>query len=103
MLEKTIKRTFLSKEDLLNDLRRVAELGGGISTSIYGRSGYHSVSHIQRRFGSWTAALKMAGLDTLPSKKSLFAGPVICLKCDQTFESWDRRKNRVCPPCRNSG
>jgi hypothetical protein len=27
------------------------------------------------------------------------AGPTTCLRCDDTFESWDRRQNRLCPGC----
>jgi hypothetical protein len=29
-----------------------------------------------------------------------YAGPTACLRCDDTFESWDRRQNRLCPKCR---
>jgi hypothetical protein len=36
-----------------------------------------------------------------PSKPTLYAGPTTCLRCDQEFQSWDRRQNRVCPHCRN--
>jgi predicted amidophosphoribosyltransferase len=36
-----------------------------------------------------------------PSKSTLYAEPSICLGCDQEFQSWDRRENRVCPRCRN--
>jgi predicted amidophosphoribosyltransferase len=35
-------------------------------------------------------------------KPTAYAGPTICLRCDQTFESWDRRQNRLCPLCRHN-
>jgi hypothetical protein len=34
----------------------------------------------------------------LPSDS--YAGPIQCLRCDQIFESWDRRQNRLCGTCR---
>jgi DNA-directed RNA polymerase subunit RPC12/RpoP len=36
-----------------------------------------------------------------PAPRLSYAGPTICLRCDQTFRSWDRRHNRLCPRCRN--
>lgn len=35
--------------------------------------------------------------------RSKYAGPVKCLRCDSTFESADRRTNRICPRCKNAG
>jgi hypothetical protein len=29
-----------------------------------------------------------------------YAGRTTCLRCDQSFRSWDRRHNRLCPRCR---
>jgi len=29
-----------------------------------------------------------------------YAGLTTCLRCDHVFESWDRRQNRICDPCR---
>jgi hypothetical protein len=34
-----------------------------------------------------------------PSKPSPNAGPTTCLRCEKTFESWDRRQNRLCTRC----
>jgi hypothetical protein len=31
---------------------------------------------------------------------SLYAGRTTCLRCDDVFESWDRRQNRLCEHCR---
>jgi hypothetical protein len=31
-----------------------------------------------------------------------YAGPTICLRCEETFESWDRRQNRLCDACRHT-
>jgi hypothetical protein len=28
-----------------------------------------------------------------------YTGPTICLRCDQQFQSWDRRQNRLCGVC----
>jgi DNA-directed RNA polymerase subunit RPC12/RpoP len=30
-----------------------------------------------------------------------YAGPTTCLRCDERFQSWDRRQNRLCPRCRH--
>jgi hypothetical protein len=35
-------------------------------------------------------------------KDSAYAGSVTCLRCDEAFWSWDRRQNRLCPPCRQT-
>jgi predicted amidophosphoribosyltransferase len=35
-------------------------------------------------------------------KRRSYAGPTICLRCDNVFESWDRRQNRLCPACRQA-
>src|ERR671919_159665 len=35
-----------------------------------------------------------------PPKRTRYAGPTSCLRCDTVFESWDRRQNRLCPSCR---
>jgi hypothetical protein len=37
-----------------------------------------------------------------PSKPSPYAGPTTCLRCEKTFESWDRRQNRLCLRCRET-
>jgi hypothetical protein len=30
------------------------------------------------------------------------AGRTTCLRCEQPFRSWDRRRNRLCPRCRQA-
>jgi hypothetical protein len=40
-------------------------------------------------------------MDQTPVTHVSSAGPTTCLRCDQTFESCDRRQNRLCPPCRH--
>jgi hypothetical protein len=35
-----------------------------------------------------------------PAPRVSYAGPATYLRCDQTFRSWDRRQNRLCPRCR---
>jgi hypothetical protein len=37
-----------------------------------------------------------------PPKRPSYAGPTTCLRCDERFESWDRRQNRLCPRCREA-
>jgi predicted amidophosphoribosyltransferase len=37
-----------------------------------------------------------------PPKPGPYAGPVTCLRCEKTFQSWDRRQNRICPNCREA-
>lgn len=37
-----------------------------------------------------------------PPKHSPYAGPTTCLRCDDVFQSWDRRHNRLCPSCREA-
>ena len=39
-------------------------------------------------------------MDQPPAPRLSYAGPTTCLRCDQTFRSWDRRHNRLCPRCR---
>jgi hypothetical protein len=34
-----------------------------------------------------------------PPKPTSYAGPTTCLRCDEAFQSWDRRQNRLCPSC----
>ena len=34
-----------------------------------------------------------------PPKRTRYAGPTMCLRYDRAFQSWDRRQNRLCPPC----
>jgi hypothetical protein len=40
-------------------------------------------------------------MDHTPVTRVSYAGPTTCLRCDHTFQSWDRRHNRLCPSCRN--
>ncbi len=37
----------------------------------------------------------------LPRRRtySPYAGPTTCLRCDERFDSWDVRQNRLCPRC----
>jgi hypothetical protein len=38
-------------------------------------------------------------MDQKPPTRTRYAGPTTCLRCDETFDSWDRRQNRLCPCC----
>jgi hypothetical protein len=37
-----------------------------------------------------------------PPKATTYAGLTTCLRCDEVFESWDRRQNRLCQKCREA-
>jgi hypothetical protein len=39
-------------------------------------------------------------MDHPPAPRVSYAGRTTCLRCEQTFRSWDRRQNRLCPRCR---
>lgn len=54
----------ITDEELLEDLKRVAELLGleSLSQSDYGKHGKYSASTIERRFGGWNQAVKRVGL-----------------------------------------
>ncbi|MFB6304628.1 MAG: homing endonuclease associated repeat-containing protein [Haloferacaceae archaeon] len=54
-----------SEEELLADLRRVAREGTGtVSERQYADAGEYGVTTFRRRFGSWNAAKRQAGLRT---------------------------------------
>jgi hypothetical protein len=40
--------------------------------------------------------------DEQPPTPTAYAGPTLCLRCDDVFQSWDRRQNRLCPRCREA-
>jgi hypothetical protein len=40
-------------------------------------------------------------MDQPPAPRLSYAGPTMCLRCDQQFRSWDRRHNRLCQRCRH--
>ena len=54
----------ITDEELLEDLKRVAELLGleRLSQSDYRKHGKYSVSTIERRFGGWNQAIMRIGL-----------------------------------------
>jgi Homing endonuclease associated repeat/HNH endonuclease len=64
-LEITLRKRNNSKEDLIADLRRVADEVGGdksVTAIVYTDRGKFGVNTMLRRFGSWNAALAQAGL-----------------------------------------
>jgi len=56
----------VSDDELLNDVRRVAEIIGNeyLSTSLYKQHGKYSDSTFRNRFGSWMKVLEILGLRT---------------------------------------
>jgi len=60
--EKNARRT-LSSGELITDLQRVADLVDGIpSTTDYGRHGAYTATTVINHFGTWTDALREAGV-----------------------------------------
>lgn len=61
----------ISKDDLLLDLKRVADIlnKGYLSRSDYERNGKYSANPFIRNFGSWLNACELAGLRTIRDKK----------------------------------
>src|SRR3989338_4566285 len=62
--ELTLNRKNISKEELLNDLKRVAHSTGKNTVTMvtYDQKGSFFSNAIRRRFGSWNTALETAGL-----------------------------------------
>ena len=58
----------ISDEDLLRDLRRVAEVTtpSRLTVSVYRQHGSYAVITIQKRFGSWNDAVEKLGVVTKP-------------------------------------
>lgn len=58
-------RRNITDEDLLNDLRRVAQAHAdlGLKQRTYKEFGRYGVTTVIRRFGSWNAAVEKAGLE----------------------------------------
>lgn len=93
-----------TREELLQDLRDIAQLAIDdemdnftvVTYKLYG--GKYDHSTFQRRFGSWARACEAA---KLPSFRRPQASPcsIACLRCDRVFQSWCRRRNRICPNC----
>ncbi|MBI5100114.1 MAG: HNH endonuclease [Nitrospirae bacterium] len=61
----------VSDTDFLNDLKRVASdiKKDSLSVEEYGKNGKYHPSTIQRRFGSWTKATELAGLQIRKNPK----------------------------------
>ena len=60
-----VKGTPVSKDEIIADIRRVAELAGTriVSQKLYLEMGKYDPTTASRRFGSWNQAVKVAGLD----------------------------------------
>jgi hypothetical protein len=65
----------VSKDDLLEDLRRVHALASsqakGLTYRDYGKHGKYSASTIAERFGTWNAALEAAQIDAAKKRDIL--------------------------------
>lgn len=60
-----VKGSPVSNEEIITDIRRVAELAGTsiLSQKLYSEFGKYDPTTASRRFGSWNQAVKVAGLD----------------------------------------
>jgi 5-methylcytosine-specific restriction endonuclease McrA len=60
-----VKGTPVSNDEIIADIRRVAELAGTriVSQKLYLEMGKYDPTTASRRFGSWNQAVKVAGLD----------------------------------------
>src|SRR3989344_4378058 len=78
MVAKIAKALGVSVEDLLSDIKRVAfELKlDSLSVEEYDKNGKYHPSTLQRKFGSWTKTLKLAGLQIRKNPK-IEAGELI--------------------------
>jgi hypothetical protein len=57
--------------DLLDDVRRVArEVEGSLAERDYADRGAYGVTTLRRRFGSWNAAKRQAGVETAGTERS---------------------------------
>lgn len=112
--------------DLRRVFAQVGELEFNAET--YRSRGHHCRATVVNYFGSWNQALAAAGLpvrrqgrprlqDSFVSAPELIStknlpsyrksipllthrpGRSRCLKCGDTFDSWDITKNRICGPC----
>lgn len=99
-----------SSQEILADLRRVYEEVGRerFSYPLYERRGRYSASVMAQRFGSWQEACHVAGIETVRlhpywrmnmRPRRALSVTLPCLKCDEPFNSWDPKKNRLCPVC----
>ncbi len=72
-----------------------------------------SYAHINKNFNmTWNYCLKMAGLRINKNFENVHSGrkiknktnykTVSCLKCDDLFESFNPKLNRICPSCKNN-
>lgn len=65
--ELNLRKRNIPKEELLDDLKRVADLLGRetVTAITYAQKGKFGVNTLLRRFGSWNKALKAAGLKVI--------------------------------------
>ena len=84
----------ISNEDLIADLRRVAEEQGmsRLTGRFYGKHGQFSEETIRRRFGSWNEALKHADLD--PAKRHLIPDEMLFENLEKIWRELGRQPHR---------
>jgi hypothetical protein len=99
-----------STEELLKDLRRVQrQVGrGAFSFPIYQEEGHYAATTVLLRFGTFRGACAAAGIRlrrlhpywrSQRRKAQELRVTLDCLKCENPFSSWNRKKNRLCPSC----
>ncbi len=99
-----------STRELVEDLRRVSRLAGRavFSFPIYEEQGRYAATTVISRFGTWRQACAAAGIEPVRlhpywranlRKQRELGVTLLCLKCDEPFQSWDPKRNRICPGC----
>ncbi len=70
--ELNLRRRNIPKEELLGDLKRVANLikQNTVAFHVYVQNGKFSTNTICRQFGSWNKALEAAGLEVISTKNN---------------------------------
>lgn len=85
----------VTNEELLADLRRVAQKVGGeiVPERIYSEHGRHSPKTFSRRFGSWNKAIKAVGL--APGNESNYSDTILFENIMRLWEHYGRQPRRA--------
>lgn len=91
------KPQMLSKEEVLADIKRVAEISGSASltTEQYEQLGRYSVPPVQRLFGEWRHALAAAGLQTSSSYKKPLSQPELFENLERVWRALGRQPRQA--------
>jgi len=92
-----------SRDEILEDIQRVIDSYGTVSSTTYRKNGRYAQSSIQREFGTWEGALKELGLKGISpryGKQKMYddvrnvyeeygfiSKELICANCEYTYEA----------------